>query len=66
MESYEGCAPRKDDFPEFTDYAPFTEKTETGCIGFAEKAAPEKGKRIIDACIGRMMEYLSAKGFINF
>ena len=65
MESYEGCAPRKDDFPEFTEYASFTEKTATGCIGFAEKANPEKGERIINAVICRMMEYLSAKGFVR-
>lgn len=64
MDSYEGSAPHRNPYPEFTDYAPFTEKTSNGCIGFADHAAPEKGKEIIDACVGKMMEYLKAREMV--
>lgn len=64
MDSYEGSAPHRNPYPEFTDYAPFTEKTSNGCIGFADHAVPEKGKEIIDACVGKMMEYLKAREMV--
>lgn len=52
-------APTDDAFPDVIQYAPFSAKTENGCIGAAADASVEKGERLVAACVERILAYLS-------
>jgi creatinine amidohydrolase/Fe(II)-dependent formamide hydrolase-like protein len=35
------------------------QRTDHGCVGYPERASPEKGRRFLDAAIGRTAEVVS-------
>lgn len=47
-------------FPDILTYCKFTEKTDNGSIGDSTTATPEKGKEVVERCVERIIEYISA------
>ena len=39
-------------------YAPFSARTENGCIGAAVDASAEKGAQLVEVCVKRILAYL--------
>ena len=58
--AFPATAPKDDAFPDIIQYAPFSFRTENGCIGAATDASAEKGAQLVDACVSRILSYLKA------
>lgn len=50
--------PTDDAFPDVIQYAPFSARTENGCIGAAADASAEKGAQLVEVCVERILAYL--------
>lgn len=50
--------PTDDAVPDVIQYAPFSARTENGCIGAAADASAEKGAQLVEVCVERILAYL--------
>ncbi len=50
----------EDRFPEFKQYIPFDRYTDTGTLGDATKGTREKGARIVEKSVARIVEFIEA------
>lgn len=48
----------KTDFPDIIQYPEFTDRTSNGIIGDATAATAEKGRAVVEHCVGRIVEYV--------
>lgn len=58
-----GNAPPKDvrhytEYTDFITYASFSSLTDSGSVGDSTRASPEKGKKLVERCLDRMVEYI--------
>ncbi len=52
------CSSTPNNYPDVIQYSKFIDKTPIGSIGDSRTATAEKGRKIVDACVDRILDYL--------